>query len=520
MTFNPDIMLGPPGTGKTTTLLNILDAELASGTKPNRIGYVSFTQRAADEARTRAMKRFGFEKDDLPHFRTIHSTCFRQLGMRSADVLSGNRLNEFADWAGIKVSGRAWSDDGVIANFEPGDRILFMENLARIRGLPLRQVYDENDDEQSWDEVDRVARALSEYKSKHGLHDYTDMLTEFVRTGIHLSLDVLLVDEAQDLSHLQWRVVFQLAQDCRRVVVAGDDDQAIYRWAGADVETFITLEGNASVLGQSWRCPPQIQGISADVISGLTHRREKKWAPRKGKGVIERVTEFEGADVSDQWREDSPTSPVLVLARNAYILAEQVEPMLRDQGVVYEFKGKSSIPMAALQAAEAWTLLQRGKKIALSEARTMYDMINMKRADGTPNVKVGSKKLAQFGLDEDIVVGMRDLVGSGGLLVDTKKPWHEALDRLPPDDMSYMLAARQRGERLRSSPRVRLSTIHSAKGAEADHVVLMTEMAWRTAREAYQNPDDERRVWYVGVTRARQKLTIVSSQTQNECQWV
>jgi superfamily I DNA/RNA helicase len=115
---------------------------------------------------------------------------------------------------------------------------------------------------------------------------------------------------------------------------------------------------------------------------------------------------------------------------------------------------------------------------------------------------------------------MRDLVGNGGLLIDPKTVWHDALDRLPKDDMSYMLSARQRGEKLRDKPRVRLSTIHSAKGAEADHVVLMTEMAWRTAREAYQNPDDERRVWYVAATRARSKLTIVASATENECQWL
>ena len=520
MSFYPDIMLGPPGTGKTTTLLNILDEELTAKTPPNRIGYVSFTTRAAEEARTRAMSRFGFEKADLPHFRTIHSMCFRQLGMRSADVLSGTRLNEFADWAGIKVTGRAWSDDGIIANFETGDRMLFMENLARIRGVPLRQVFDEDDDDLQWAELDRVARALNEYKAAHGLYDYTDMLTNFVRNNIHVPLDVLLVDEAQDLSHLQWRVVFQLADGVRRVVIAGDDDQAIYRWAGADVETFINLDGRASVLGQSWRCPREVQDVSAEIIAGVSHRRDKKWSARKGRGSIERISEFDEADVGDKWREGSPTSPVLVLARNRYILREQVEPLLRDQGVVYELEGKSSIPLDALQAAESWTILQKGKKITLGEARQMYDMINPRNAKNEFQIRHGYKGLKQFGDDESVRVSMRELRESGGLLLDPKLLWHDALDRLPKDDMSYMLSARQRGEKLRDRPRVRLSTIHSAKGAEADHVVLMTEMAWRTAREAFRSPDDERRVWYVGVTRARQKLTVVASSTENECQWL
>jgi DNA helicase-2/ATP-dependent DNA helicase PcrA len=520
MSFDPDIMLGPPGTGKTTTLLNILDEELARGVKPNRIGYVSFTQRAADEARTRAMKRFGFEKEDLPYFQTIHSMCFRQLGLKSAQVLAGPKLNEFADWCGIRVTGRAWSHDGLLNNFESGDRILFMENLARVRNVDLRSMFDEDDDGQNWVEIDRVARALAAYKKEHNLLDYTDMLSQFVKSGIRLNLDVLLVDEAQDLSNLQWRVVFQIGDGVRRVVVAGDDDQAIYRWAGADVETFIGLEGNVSVLGQSWRCPPQIQDVSAEVISGVAHRRSKKWAARKGRGTVKRVVEFDEVDVDDKWREDSATSPVLVLARNQYILQEQIEPLLRERGIVYEIGGRSSIPMKALVAAESWELLKKGKKVPLENCRLMYDMMNMKTADGQPNVKMGFKKLGGFGDDGELPLSMRDLIQHGGLLANTKLLWHEALDRLPAEEMSYMLAARRRGEKLRSSPRVRLSTIHSAKGAEADHVVLMTEMAWRTAKEAEQNPDDERRVWYVGVTRARQRLTIVSSQTQNECAWV
>jgi DNA helicase-2/ATP-dependent DNA helicase PcrA len=518
MEFYPDIMLGPPGTGKTTTLLDILDKELAGGTKPNMIGYISFTRRAAEEARTRAMARFGLDKKDLPYFQTIHALCYFQLGLRSADVLQGPKLNEFADWAGIKVTGRAWSDDGILANFEPGDRILFMENLARIRGLPLQQVFNEDDDDLQWAEVERVARALGEYKAANGLSDFTDMLTNFVKAGIQVPLDVLLVDEAQDLSHLQWRVVFQLAQGVRRVVIAGDDDQAIYRWAGADVETFISLDGRASVLGQSWRCPREIQDVSAEIIAGVTHRREKKWSARKGRGAVERIGEFDDADVSDKWRDGSPTSPVLVLARNNYILREQVEPLLRDQGVVYELNGQSSIPMDALQAAETWTILQKNKKVTVEEARQMYGMINPRNQKNEFQIRHGYKGLKMFG--EDAKIGMRDLISAGGLLLDPKLAWHDALDRLPKEDLAYMLSARQRGEKMRDKPRVRLSTIHSAKGAEADHVVLMTEMAYRTAKEAYQNPDDERRVWYVGVTRARQKLTIVAASTENECQWL
>ena len=86
--------------------------------------------------------------------------------------------------------------------------------------------------------------------------------------------------------------------------------------------------------------------------------------------------------------------------------------------------------------------------------------------------------------------------------------------------MGYIVRMRQNGEMLSKRPRVRLSTIHAAKGGEADHVVLLREMARRTYREMDANPDAERRVWYVAATRARSKLTLVDAQSPQECRWL
>jgi hypothetical protein len=96
---------------------------------------------------------------------------------------------------------------------------------------------------------------------------------------------------------------------------------------------------------------------------------------------------FDEADVTNEWRDGSPTSPVLVLARNAYILREQVEPLLRSQGMVYELAGKSSLSMLHLRAAETWENLRAGKKATLGDAREMYKMIS---ASG--HIKRGHKK--------------------------------------------------------------------------------------------------------------------------------
>src|SRR5215218_3787137 len=77
----------PPGTGKTTRLLDEVDSFLTDDVAPNKIGFVSFTRKATQEARDRAVSRFGFQQDDLCHFRTLHATAFHQLGLTSQDVM-------------------------------------------------------------------------------------------------------------------------------------------------------------------------------------------------------------------------------------------------------------------------------------------------------------------------------------------------------------------------------------------------------------------------------------------------
>jgi len=510
MVTPPEVILGPPGTGKTTALLRIVEEELGRGVAPDRIGYVTFTRRAAEEAVARACAKFQLTPKQLPHFRTLHSMCFRQLGLSSSDVLEGPRMREFARHADLRMTGR-WSEDGSLTGFELGDRLLFMENLARIRGVPLRQLYDEWDDNLPWRELERAQRALAEWKVAKGLLDYTDMLSEFVRLGIRIGLEVLAVDEAQDLSHLQWGVVGCLMEGCRRVVIAGDDDQAIYRWAGADVDHLIDLEGSVSVLDQSYRVPEVVQTLAGQVIEHVSHRRLKAWSPRPVRGELGRAGDLSDVDLSQDWAGEGEVQPILVMARNTYILRDQVEPDLRRAGIIYEMNGHPSIRPALLEDITNWEHLRQGREVLVTDARRIY--VHMTSGKG---VARGHKTLPGFTDDESVSIEV--LEKAGGLL--TRAIWHEALDRLPQDDVAYIVAARQRGERLRARPRVRLSTIHGSKGGEATHVVLFREMARRTYREMELSPEDEARVWYVGVTRTRERLTLVDSTTRQECPWL
>lgn len=498
--MEPEIILGPPGTGKTTTLLGMVDEELSWNTPSERIGFVSFTRRAADEAKDRAKEKFQLKDKDLPWFRTIHSLCFSALGLSSAEVIEGRKLVEFGDWIGVKISGKVSLDEGATFGFEIGDRCLFMDNLARVRNVSLRSLYEEDSDDLPWNVVERVAKGYAEYKKEHGLHDFTDMLHEFLHTEWSARLEVLFVDESQDLSAIQWEVVRKLAKGARRVVIAGDDDQAIYRWAGADVDQFVELPGNVTVLTQSWRVPPAIQNVSNEMIARVKHRRAKSWKPREGEtGEVVRVGSLDDIDFD-------VGADIMVLARNTCFLKDDAMPLLRSLGIIYGFRGGNSVRQSLVDAIVEWERLRKGEAVPVHVAEKIYDQFRV--GEGFQR---GHKKLP-FWEDRDALITIQHLKADGGLL--TEDIWHEAMGKLSSEDKAYMLKALKRGEKFRRNPTVRLSTIHGSKGGEADHVILLTDMAFRTFQESQRSPEDEARCWYVAVTRAKKKLTIVKPQTR------
>ena len=79
--------------------------------------------------------------------------------------------------------------------------------------------------------------------------DFTDMVHKFITDGLVIPFKVLMVDEAQDLTPLQWDMVVKMSEGVERVYIAGDDDQAIYEWNGADAVSYtqLTLPTNREV---------------------------------------------------------------------------------------------------------------------------------------------------------------------------------------------------------------------------------------------------------------------------------
>ncbi len=197
------------------------------------------------------------------------------------------------------------------------------------------------------------------------------------------------------------------------------------------------------------------------------------------------------------------------------MITEQIEPSLRRQGILYRRLPYEnwSISEKLLSAIRSWEDLRKGEMVTVEEARKVYGLMTLDRG-----VKRGHKTLPKH--EDEMKVSMSWLKQSGGLL--REDPWYEALDLIPQGQINYIRAARARGEKLSKMPRVTLSTVHGSKGGEADHVIVMKEMASRTYQEMEKNPEDERRVWYVAATRARERLTLVEPQRDSarKCPWL
>jgi superfamily I DNA/RNA helicase len=467
---------GPPGTGKTEKLIRRAMAYIRIGTPINSIGYFAFTRKAAHEARDRMLsKNPQYKKKELRYFQTLHSLAFHTLGLREENVMQDYHYNDLGKILSIRVNAKKDAD---ASPYLSCDNEYFQIILkAKEKGILVWDEYctGEHSSNVEPDLLKHIEVNYNQYKVNNNLIDFADMIKKFLsKPELCPSFDTVFIDEAQDLSPIQWDMYDLLKNNSKNVYLAGDDDQAIYGWAGADVDRFIKEPAEEKVLSKSRRIPIAVQEISEVIterIQGL--RATKNYLPRNEQGLCSKINSLENVDLyNGKW---------LILTRTIS-RAKEICDLLKVKGLYYENKHRKSYDTKLYKA-----------------------IINH------------SKWLKGEDIPDTALEDIKEYMGERELKKDLK--WYECFDTASADEKIYIRLMLSNGEKLSNEARIKVSTIHAAKGGECENVILVLDNA-KKIREATAHSiikrDEEHRVWYVGCTRAKRNLYLMRAKIERK----
>ena len=327
-------IFGPPGTGKTTQLLDIIKQELEAGILPTEIAFVSFTNAAVNEAKKRTAKLFNLKQRDMLWFKTIHSLCFTLSRLPGQQVVTPYDLKVFAQMHKIL------DFSGNPRRKERGDIALEAYNLARAAQISLKDAWMKSTNWVTHDFaiMEDFVVAYEEWKTTTGRVDFQDMIDNYLTTPIKPDIKVSIIDEVQDLNGQQWEVIENTFSESDRQYIAGDDDQSIYAWSGSRVDKMLTYPADKKILlSQSYRCPRKVAAVANIIVNRIKVRQAKYWEPRDAAGLFQMYGDYAFVPF-DKYKDET----WFVLARSDFML-DDVRWWLKSIGEVYKDENGWSI---------------------------------------------------------------------------------------------------------------------------------------------------------------------------------
>lgn len=545
------LLVGPPGTGKTR---NVLDAYVWPALRADEaVLATSYTRAAAEELRKRTGKEFGkipnVYKEDLS---TLHSEASRRcrhlhFKLGEEDKSAPQKVeeeDESEDWeVGIVARIEEESSRSGIAawdrtrNLYPEDIGLSIEDRLRHVGLYGGQLYDA---------VVAVEQDLHK-RHRDGVlvsPDFTTLLEQALVHGDSRRLDLLVIDEAQDCTPLQWALIDKWARSSARLLLVGDPDQSIYAWAGADghrLLSWIRAGRCTRRLAQSYRVPAAAHRFARQVIRQVTDREDAPYHPKVDKETGQTIEGSICEEYGDEaWfaigRAQDAGESAFVLARTRAGVSRAADdlerlsiPHLCERG--HGILGRPGKPSKALLVVEAlqgvangWALHPDGARALVAALSTvgLKDVL-VRGAKGNMTELVQGKRsrveidaLEELGLPTGALLDLWRLLTTGertGLL--PMSPEKEAARFFLASSVSapdVVVLARwlvAYGERLLPMANlVRVTTAHGAKGREAK-VVVVDARARIRGQQSPAEVDEDRRVLYVAVTRTERDLVLL-----------
>ena len=332
-----------------------------------------------------------------------------------------------------------------------------------------------------------------------------------------MARDCIKDHEAQDHTPLQLAVIRSWSTRYR--ILVGDDDQNLYEWSGAIPQAFFEPPlpaGQEQVLEQSYRVPKAVHRVATEWVKGINHRREKAYLPRDHEGSVTysalTLMDIDAGHLPDDLLND-PDKTYMFLTSCGYML-DPIVAGLKSRGISFHNPYRRTNPRWN-PLASVMPRLDAYMKPGMWSGIALHSWASQLRTKGVFRTSRKEALVRWSGEEDDID------------LDDLKSTFVPSIyDRIMRRDISifgmrrvgatgsweYALRIYQGSEAERQS-RVIVGTIHSVKGGEADVVYLFPDLSragfldWQN----YMTTDRVRRLYYVGMTRAREDLVLCSA---------
>lgn len=467
------VYLAPPGAGKTHALMDEM-VELLKTYRPDEVAFVTFTKKGVMNGIERALKADKtLRKDDLIHFKTLHAMSFRESGLKHKNIIERRDMNRFNDLLGFNVH---LSDS--FENTTEDDKLLQRYDAVRAgckNGVFIERVCDE-------ERYERLVKAYEVFKTENDLVDFYDCLIRFKERGLPVTVKVALIDEAQDLTPLQWEVCRIAFSQCEKIRIAGDDYQALFSYAGASPETLIALANKYKLvkLEKSFRLPNAIYKFAKGITNMIKEKVDKDFVPVKDDEGFVKYDVDKYALCRDIKRDldmgGYQENRWYILYRNNCFI-QDITPQLELNVIPYH--------------------TAKGFVLAARDIAKVKRYLNYRKLGG------GSEKAKKSFMQEHGIV-------------DINKDFTES--DLIPGEKRFLVRAYVEAygiERLeemsRSAPFLFVSTPHKVKGGEAEFVAVSLDCTALVSQNATLCLDEELRVLYVSCTRAKKGLYLMPS---------
>lgn len=540
------VLIGPPGCGKTSSVLNSWLIPSLADLGSNDVLACSFTKDAAGEMRDRLSKATNQDEFYLRRAcSTIHSESFRLVRLASSGVSVWDASKAKPRKKVIQAIAEKTDPEAPPEELEDGwehyakpcselraeaeriwgiarhkwpDDIPPLEHAKLARYVSRCLAFTESRFESS--EISAEIRAFEAEKKAVNSIDFTDMLV--------MALDcdppwreLLLVDECQDLSNLQIKLIEHWAESSRALAWIGDPDQGIYRFSGADGAHLTGLMGRSDELcvrslQKSYRVPAAAHRLARAVILRNRMRIDAPYHPADKPGEVFDAEEHRVPEIAES---EAQSGTVFVLCRTCARIGEYAKDF-EEAGIPFANERGSS-PMKQTTLVNLVVGLHdiiSGRLVGKDQLRAVVNAI-----PGRPrnSFLLGTKKAAQTAVKalEDgqhlrpgdigsVGLDRAEIASCGGLTAAL-----EHIGKIESTLPQLRIVDRAGVQALRREPAITLTTMHASKGREARTVIVDLEAPWPVRKMVRSGDAEEieaeRRVLYVALTRTMHCLVLV-----------